>query len=312
MKNNPMFVILLFLLTIAGPVSAFQENGKPYQSKTFTVNAPGNLEVTTSGSSVKVSGNSGNDVVIDMFVKYRDKQVSAKDSEVEELLKDFELEFTQTGNKISIISKQKGNWDWKSKNRIDLSFHVSVPFQMSTFVKSSGGSFSMTEIEGEHEIHTSGGSVKISDSKGELMTKSSGGSFQLNGFNGNANIQTSGGSIKISQLTGDLDISSAGGSVALEEIDGGILVNSSGGSIKAQMSSLEKEMILKSSGGSITAIVPEGTGLDLDLRGGRVKSSLSNFSGEIKDDRVLGTLNGGGIPVKMESSGGSITLDFVN
>lgn len=168
----------------------------------------------------------------------------------------------------------------------------------------------MTEISGNHEVHTNGGSVKISDSKGELLTKSSGGSFLLEEFEGNANIQTSGGSIKIKELTGDIVIGSAGGSVDLQEIEGSIDVSSSGGSIKAQLDTLEKALTMKSSGGSITAIVPEGMGLDLDLRGGRVKSTLANFNGEIKDDKVLGKMNGGGIPVRMESSGGSINLEF--
>ena len=67
---------------------------------------------------------------------------------------------------------------------------------------------------------------------------------------------------------------------------------------------------MKPSGGSITAIVPKGVGLNLDLSGGRVNTSLSNFDGEIKKDKIVGKLNGGGIPVTMQSSGGSINLEF--
>ena len=301
---------LLFLLLIGGTAYGFQENKTPYLSETFKVNAPGELVVTTSGSAISVKGDSGNEVLVEMYVKYKGKEVSAKNSEVEGLLENYELDFIQSGNKVSVSAKQKGNIKWNSKERINLSFIVSVPYETSTVVKSSGGSISMVEISGNHEVHTSGGSVKISDSKGELLTKSSGGSFLLDEFIGNADIQTSGGYIKVNNLTGDIAIASAGGSVTLEEISGSIDVSSSGGSIKAQLNELEKGLTMKSSGGSITAIVPEGMGLDLDLRGGRVKSTLANFNGEIKDDKILGKMNGGGIPVKMESSGGIINLEF--
>ena len=312
MKNHQPLVLLLFLLLIGGPVSAFQDNETPYRSQNFTVNAPGDLEVTTSGSAISVSGNSGNAVVIDMFVKYKGKAVESPNSEVEEMLENYELDFSQNGNKISVSAKQKGNWGWNSNNKINLSFHISVPHQMSTSVKSSGGSISMSDISGKHEVNTSGGSVKIYRSEGELITKSSGGSFRLEEFKGDASIQTSGGSIKINQMIGDLSISSAGGSVVLEEMEGSIDVSSSGGSIKAQMNTLENGLTMKSSGGSITAVIPEGMGLDLDLSGGSVNSTIANFNGEIKRDRILGKMNGGGIPVTMQSSGGSIKLEFGN
>lgn len=312
MKNLQSLFVLIFFLVTASCTNAtsFQFEGEPYLSQSFSINGPGDLKVETSGSSVSVSGTSGNTVTIDMYVKFRGKEIDRENAEVEELLEEYDLDFSQDGNTISLKAKKSGSWGWNSDNRLNLAFKISVPHNMSTNINSSGGSISLAELTGEHEINTSGGSIKVSKSEGELVTKSSGGSFRLEEFRGNVSVQTSGGSVKISQVAGDISIGSSGGSVSLEEIDGSINASTSGGSIKAQLSNLEKGLTMKSSGGSITAVVPMGLGLDLDLRGGRVNTSLSNFSGEQKKDKVIGKINGGGIPVTLQSSGGSINLEF--
>ncbi len=312
MKNLQSLFSFLPILVLASCTyaSSFQYAGEPYLSQSFSVNGPGDLQVETSGSSISVSGTSGNTVTVDMYVKYKGKEIDTENAEVEELLEDYTLDFSQKGNTISITAKRSGNWGWDSGNKLSLAFQVKVPHEMSSNIRSSGGSISLTEITGKHEINTSGGSVQILKSKGELVTKSSGGSFRLEEFRGNVSVQSSGGSVKVSQLTGDLEIGSSGGSVSLEEIDGSINASTSGGSIKAQLTNLEKSLTMKSSGGTITAVVPKGMGLDLNLSGGRVNSTLTNFSGEMKKDKVVGKINGGGIPVIMQSSGGSINLEF--
>lgn len=312
MKNLQLsyVMLLLFLGVSCTNASSFQFEGDPYFSQNFTINGSGELKVETSGSSVAVSGTSGNTITIDMYVKYKGKEIDTESAIVEALLEDYELDFSQNENTISLIAKKSGSWDWNSDNRLNLAFKISVPHTMSAKINSSGGSISLTEISGNHEINTSGGSIKVAQSDGELQTRSSGGSFRLEEFRGNVSVATSGGSVRISQVVGDIAIGSSGGSVSLEEIDGSINASTSGGSIKAQLSNLEKGLSMKSSGGSITAVVPEGLGLDLDLRGSRVNTSLSNFSGEQKKDKVSGTINGGGIPVSLQSSGGSINLEF--
>ena len=312
MKNLQSLLVLIFFLVTASCTNAtsFQFDGEPYLSQSYAINGPGDLKVETSGSSVSVVGTPGNTVTIDMYVKYRGKEIDREDAEVEELLEEYDLDFSQDENTITLIAKKSGSWGWNSDNRLSLAFKISVPHTMSTNINSSGGSISLTEITGEQEINTSGGSINVSKSDGKLTTRSSGGSFRLEEFRGNVSVATSGGSVKISQVEGDISIGSSGGSVSLEEINGSIDASTSGGSIKAQLSNLEKGLTLKSSGGSITAVVPAGLGLDLDLRGGRVNTTLSNFSGEQKKDKVSGTINGGGIPVTLQSSGGSINLEF--
>ncbi len=55
--------------------------------------------------------------------------------------------------------------------------------------------------------------------------------------------------------------------------------------------------------------MPLNKGLDLDLRGNKVSIDLKNFDGRMEKDRVQGSLNGGGIPVKLSASSGSVYVN---
>lgn len=305
-KTTFAFLVLV-LLSLQLSVFATDFRADPYLTKKFTLSGAGNLNVETSGSSVAVTGASGNEVVVDMYVKLDGKEIEMEDAAVEKELENYNLDISQSGNTISLFVGRKMD---SGRSKMNLSFKIKVPKEMSSKFQSSGGSIAIDGLNGKQEVETSGGSIQVLNCSGTVRTQSSGGSFRVENFKGDVDVQTSGGSIKISQLIGDVQVGSSGGSVNLEEIIGSIDASTSGGSIRAQLSQVEKALTMKSSGGSITAVVPNGLGLDLDLSGGKVNSSLSNFDGEIKKDRILGKINGGGILVTMQSSGGSINLEF--
>jgi hypothetical protein len=56
--------------------------------------------------------------------------------------------------------------------------------------------------------------------------------------------------------------------------------------------------------------MPMDKGMDLDLDGQRVKvPTLTKFSGTVEKDRVKGSLNGGGIAVKMDANFGGVYIN---
>lgn len=303
----PSALVALTFVVVQFSAIASASRADPYLTKQFAINGFGQLKVETSGSSVAVTGAGGNEVIVDMYVKLNGREMEMEDAEVERELDNYNLDISQSGNTISIILKKRNN---SGRSKLSISFKVQVPTEMSSKFQTSGGSISIDGLNGEQEIATSGGSIQVINSSGYVNTHSSGGSLRVENFEGDVDVQSSGGSVKVNQLIGDLNVNTSGGSVNLADINGGIAASTSGGSIRAQLSNVEKALVMKSSGGSITAVVPEGLGLDLDLSGGRVTSKLSKFSGEVKKDRILGKINGGGIPVTMQSSGGSINLEF--
>lgn len=309
--SSTVFTVLLFVgflavggCTISG--SNFETNDEPYRVERFNVAPGGELYVKTSGGSIKVEGGNGSEVKVEVFVR---SSRWKGDRLEEELRENYELSVEKSGNRVEAIAERTSK-SWTGSG-ISISFVVKVPTEFECDLKTSGGSISLTGITGDKEkVKTSGGSLNLSDIKGDVEAHTSGGSINVDEFSGSLYARTSGGSIKIDDARGDIDVSTSGGSIKLYGLSGSVTAHTSGGSITAELDQLEEQLSLKTSGGSVKAIVPSGLGLDLDLRGNKVNTKLSNFSGESKNNKVVGTINGGGIPVNLATSGGSVTLEF--
>jgi len=296
--------IAVFLFTLPAQAKAGTAD-TPYLTKTFNLSA-GDLYVSTSGGSIKVEGGSGNTVKVEMYVK----SSKHSDQKIKEMLEDeYEIKIGQTGSRVEAIAKRLGSgWNW---NGISISFVVYTPKNFACELHTSGGSLNLSGVSGNRQsMKTSGGSIHAEKISGELDVDTSGGSIHIDELNGNLKANTSGGSINLSAIRGDIDAHTSGGGINIEDVQGYVSATTSGGSITANISKLEKQLILKTSGGSVNATIPSGLGLNLDLRGNRVNTSLNNFSGESKSDRVRGTVNGGGISVELATSGGSVNLNY--
>lgn len=305
--SNLSFLAMLFLLvqSFSNQILAKKVSDDPYLTKSFNLSS-GDLYVSTSGGSIRVEGGNANSVKVEMYVKSN----KHSDSKIKEMLEeDYEIRIEKSGSRIEAVAKKVSkNWSW---NGISISFVVYTPEKFACDLNTSGGSLKISGVSGRnHELKTSGGSITAEDMSGDLEARTSGGSITVKDFVGELDAKTSGGSIKLSDIKGDIDVSTSGGGITIDDAQGAVYASTSGGSINADISKLEDQLVLKTSGGSVRATIPSGLGLDLDLRGNRVNTSLNNFSGESKSDRVNGTVNGGGILVQLSTSGGSVNLNY--
>jgi len=299
-----LFTLLLSCFSFV----AFAQEGEPYLTKSFSVNDPAAVNVRTSGGSIKVNGGNSDEVLVRMYVKKNGVSWFGSD-DVEEALEDYQIDIRQEGNTIyAEAKKENGNWNWN--NGVSISFVLEVPYATSTDLNTSGGSIHLSRLEGEHEVKTSGGSLNFDEITGYVNARTSGGSIKINNFSGTVDGKTSGGSIRALNASGELELHTSGGSIVLEEVSGSIDAHTSGGSIRAFVKELDQYLTLKTSGGSVKAVIPEGLGVDLDLSGNRVNTRLSNFTGEFEKDKIEGSMNGGGIPVTLKTSGGSVNLEY--
>lgn len=303
---------VLTLLTLVFTIStAFaQKDGKPYQTKEFNVRETGNLVVETSGGSIDVSAHQSNTVRVEMYVRKNSRWIRPDDDDAREIMEDFKIDISQSGSTVYAKAERDGSISGWFGSSASVSFTVYVPNKTSCDLNTSGGSIRLSGVTGTQDVKTSGGSLNLKDLTGSVEAKTSGGSIKVDQYAGMLHAQTSGGSIHLTDARGTLQVHTSGGSIHLENTGGSIEASTSGGGIHAKVSGLEKYLRLKTSGGSITASIPGGLGLDLDLRGNRVNTKLVNFNGEAEKDRIRGKMNGGGIEVVMSTSGGSVNLDY--
>jgi DUF4097 and DUF4098 domain-containing protein YvlB len=305
LKANFLVALFLSVSFFIADAVAKKVLDDPFLTKSFNVSS-GELYVSTSGGSIRVEGSSASKVTVEMFVK----SSRHSDSKIKEILEeDYEISIEKSGSRIEAVAKRTGkSWTW---NGISISFVVHTPKDFACELNTSGGSLKIAGVSGRsHDLKTSGGSITAQDMSGILEARTSGGSITVNDYMGDMDVKTSGGSIKLEDIKGDIEASTSGGGIRIEDVQGEVYATTSGGGINADITKLENQLVLRTSGGSVRATIPSGLGLDLDLKGNRVNTSLNNFSGESKSDRVKGTVNGGGILVQLSTSGGSVNLDY--
>lgn len=284
-----------------------QDSSNAYSIHRFAAISNENLEVRTSGGSIKVKGADVDEAEIRMYVRRGGRYLMPDDTD----LSNFEIEITKTGNTIIAHAERKNiRQTILSRNNESISFEVLVPNNFNIDVRTSGGSISLDELNGSLQARTSGGSLSLNNLGGTIDARTSGGSISLNESGGDINVRTSGGSISAKNTAGKVEMSTSGGSITLDNLSGEVDASTSGGSIRANMLKVEGPISLRTSGGTIRATLPEGLGYNLELKGNSVNIPLQNFTGETKRSSVSGSMNGGGYAVSMRTSGGSVNVEW--
>ena len=324
-------------------------DGDPYLTQSLANENISNVYVRTSGGSIRVSGvTNSSDAKIEMYVMPNNNITSISKDEIKKRLEEnYIVDIKVSNGKLTATAKQKhDNWNWKKS--VSISFRVYIPKKVNTDLSTSGGSIHLNGLEGTQEFSTSGGSlhieditgkvdgttsggsIHVSDCKSDVELTTSGGSIEASNCVGNMKLQTSGGSLHFDKLDGKIDAGTSGGSIHAETIKGEFIVSTSGGSvhlddmrcsldastsggsIDAEITEVGSYVKLDNSAGNIDVTLPDGKGYNIDFRGDKIKTNhLNNFRGETaSEDRVKGTLNGGGIPVEINASSGKVNVTF--
>jgi hypothetical protein len=321
-----MFCAVALLATVSFAVPA-HAGFKDTVVKSFNVGRGGTLSLTSDIGSVSVT-TGGRDTV--KIVVTREIGSGSKDK----ILRNLDMEFEQHGSDLEIRTEYKrknhGLWSWLRNNRLKLKYEITVPEEYNLKLKTSGGSIKVDDLDGRAICRTSGGSIKLKRIGGPVDAHTSGGSISLTGSAGDAALKTSGGKITAGDVDGDVDAKTSGGSIHIERIDGSVHArtsgggitlgdvagnvdaSSSGGSVKASISAQpNQDCRLTTSGGGITVTIdPEHHySIDAKTSGGGVSSDVPvTVTGNLKRNRLVADMNGGGPALYLRTSGGGIKI----
>ena len=332
------FSALLFVLLFCIAVNAPAQNRDPQITKTFANETINDVFSRTSGGSITVEGGVS-PARVEVFIQGNNGRHLSMDEIKERIQEDYDLEIKVEGNELRVTAEPRDKFfNWK--NALNISFKLYVPENVSTDLSTSGGSISMRKLSGTHNFSTSGGSLRLDKLSGRIKGRTSGGSIDVSDTKDVIDLGTSGGSINAVNCNGTMKLSTSGGSITLDNLDGTITAKTSGGPIRGdeikgelvahtsggsvnlqdlqcsvdastsggnmdiEIDKLEQYVTVHNSGGNIRVTLPSGKGLDLKLRGDHINlENMSNFSGDKEDHKVEGKVNGGGVPVSIQTSG---------
>lgn len=185
-----------------------------------------------------------------------------------------------------------------------------IPRRYSVEIETRGGRIAAEGIGGRVGAQTSGGRVEIAGVDGPVLAITSGGRIQVEALRGDLRARTSGGPIRIEGIEGDVECRTGGGGISIVDAGGDVDARTSGGSIRVAFSD-EPSGRLETTGGSIQVELPGDTGAELDAHttGGSLWIDPEIVAeGRRGRRRFRGTLNGGGRPLDLRTSGGSIRI----
>lgn len=342
------FLILAGLQIRAAEAQVASGHTPPYLQKSLAGESLQRVDLQTTGGNISVAGVPAAEARLEVYVRGNHNNEELSKEDIEKRLNElYELTISVNDHKLTAIARAKGrNMDWRKG--LTITFKVFVPQAVSSVLKTSGGNISLKNLSGATQEfrtsggnldidlvsgkligRTSGGNISLTDSKEEIDLETSGGNIEAVNCQGNIKLGTSGGNLTLRLLKGTIRATTSGGSVGGEEISGELQTSTSGGNIRMrdlscslsastsagnidiEMRDPGKYLNLTNSGGNIALQLPKGKGMDLRLYGEEVRtSSLENFKGDSDGKHIEGSMNGGGMPIRVDNSGGRISLSF--
>jgi TonB family protein len=196
---------------------------------------------------------------------------------------------------------------------------------------SGGGHVRAGQIGGRADLQTDGGNITVGHAGSLVSVRTGGGQIDFGEVRGSVRAQTGGGGIRIMYVSGPMEVESSAGSICLTRVAGTVKAATAGGTITAWINPdaptsggtvhLPGLSQLTSGNGDIVVYLPRNLAANIDAvveSGGerRIEADpalalqiQNNGNGPV---RALGTLNGGGPPLKLRTTAGKIRLQFLD
>jgi len=291
---------MLILAALLGTTVALA--GQRTFDKRLDAPSGGRLIFDADVGSVAVVGSDGSQVVVHADLEGSDSFLNRLHVSAEQ---------TSSGVTVSLRMDHSGWFGWLNTGWNRVEFTIEVPRNYPVDLRTAGGGLDVRKLNAWVRGKTSGGGIHVQDVAGNVDVHTSGGGISAERVNGQANLSTSGGSIDASDSTGDLDLDTSGGGIRIQNDNGKVDAHTSGGSIQAELQS-NQGITLETSGGGITLQIPQTTraSIDAETSGGDVTSDIPvTTTGTVSGDHLHGSLGGGGPPISLRTSGGSIRIE---
>ena len=315
--------ILVIVALLASSTVAFAYSNCSFE-RTLKVTGAVNLQVETgSGSIVITPGNAG-EVRVCGHVKANNSWFGASPEAVQRIINNPPIQ--QSGNDVRI-----GHIDDPELRRgISVGYELVTPANTQLHSSTGSGNQDVSGLAGPAEVSTGSGNLKVSDIgsgvrahsgsggvtledvKGSVFARTGSGSIRATGIAGGFDGETGSGQLTLEQASqGSVRAHTGSGSLELRNLRGSLQAQTGSGSIKAE-GDPTGEWVVHTGSGSVELRVPQNASFELNAHTGSGSINLNHpvaVQGSIGRKEVHGKVGGGGVPVRVETGSGSISID---
>ena len=256
--------------------------------ETMNVSAlPGGVfRVHNSNGRTRITGSDRDDIEVTAQKTAR----AESDEAAEALLREIQLIFRETERGVDLEVEVPRRWN----RRGSANLCIQIPLGMDVWVAAANGRVDVEGIRGVVRATSTNGSANVVDVVGDVE------------------VATTNAKVSCSCTCGKLVARSSNGKIEIEQHRGSIDASTSNGLIRASMEGVGRDGVqLATSNGRIVLDLPDEVDADVDIR---VDNGVIRNSRELTDENgasgghVRGRLGGGGPPIKLRTSNGSISL----
>jgi hypothetical protein len=246
----------------------------------------GLLRLRNANGRIDVVGEERDDILVESSKRAR----AESEEEAERLLGSIRVNEQETAESLDFEVEMPRRWNRHGHVNLE----VRVPRHLRVMCESVNGK------------------VSVSGTRASVAARSSNGAVLVEDVIGDVDVYTANNKVSCSCISGGLVARSSNGKIEVSEQRGSVDASTSNGLIRCQMEELGPEGVrLATSNGRIVLDLPRDVDADVDVRvdNGVIRNERQLQSDtRSSDGRVRGSLGAGGVPIKLRTSNGSISL----
>jgi len=283
-------------------LTAVQAGAETMIEESFSVSDGDNLIVNIDHADVYVETGSGSRATVTVTLESRRMEKAKERFEAQN------WEVYQDGDSIHIQAESpNGRWNVDMNTEV----LVTIPSSFNVDLETSHGDLEMGDLAGNLRLLTSHGDVELAEVSGpRIWVKSSHGDIEANSLRSDeVDVQTSHADIEVHSVYSRVfNATTSHADVEIEYLEGRAAISTSHGDIEVEISGSEGATF-ETQHGDVVILIDGDSTADLDLKAENVKVASSlNVRGQVRDDRVDGSINGGGQMIKARTTHGSVSI----
>jgi len=274
---------LVTLAVVAGTFAIGAAQAEEW-TKSYSISGRARVHVDSNDGAVRVT--TGDSKQVEFRVIYEGYTVD----------KTLNITSKQEGDQVEVSARIRNgmNWGWNVHRTLRIEVHM--PRNADLNVDTGDGSVESDAINGNVDIHTGDGHIRVEGAKGDIR------------------LRTGDGSIEGHELDGRLEATTGDGHVNLDGRFDALNIKTGDGSITAHAkpgSKLETGWNVRTGDGSVTMSLPGDlqANIDATTNDGRISLGIPVMvEGNLGTSQIHGKMNGGGAPLTIHTGDGSIHL----
>jgi hypothetical protein len=302
------FAALLALMFVTASSIAFASVDGTFE-KTFQVNGPVQLDVSTHSGDVVVHNGPADSVRVVGKIHIGNSWFIGGDkrAKAEEVAKNPPIR--QAGNIIHI--------DYVNMRDVAIDYEITVPAETKLHSRSGSGNQDVGGISGGTDLESGSGDVQLRALNGDIRVQTGSGNVRGRELNGGIRATAGSGDIELEQLgTGDVQIHTGSGNIQVRGVNGGLRADAGSGDITAE-GVQKNEWEVRTGSGNVRLRLPSEAAFNVDLTTSSgtldvrhpVTTTVEGRVHDAPQKSISGQVHGGGPLLRVHTGSGDISIE---